>query len=146
MRQIASKAAEAISRLRSQRLIRFGIIGAVATGAYYLLGLLFVYYWHFPILAGNALAYAISFVVSYLGQSLWTFQATSGHRHMLPRFAIAQIAGLGINTAIIKYLHKLGSPYAVSMLAAILIVPVCVYLLCKYWVFASTRKSGNEQS
>ena len=61
--------------LLARRWIRFGLVGGAATLCYALLGLLFVNAWAMPLLAGNALAYLISFAVSYLGQSLWTFQA-----------------------------------------------------------------------
>ena len=54
---------------------RFGIVGGAASVSYALLGLLFVNGLRLPALWGNALAYVLSFIVSYLGQSLWTFRA-----------------------------------------------------------------------
>lgn len=126
--------------LLAKRWVRFGMVGGAASLTYILLGLLFVNLWGMPVLAGNALAYVLSFIVSYLGQSLWTFRAAgpgSGLSHwaMLPRFAATQALGLGLNSAIIWLLMRLGLTYEVAMPIAVLLVPVMVYLLCKYWVF-----------
>lgn len=124
-----------VTALLDKRWVRFGIVGAAATVSYYLLGLLFVPCLKLPLLLGNFLAYAISFIVSYLGQSKWTFEAHSSHAAMLPRFAATQAIGLGINSCIIEICSRLGIIYEISMLAAIVIVPVFVYFICKCWVF-----------
>ena len=125
----------------SQRLIRFGLVGLAATASYFALGLLFVDLLSMPLLLGNALAYIISFAVSYAGQSRWTFQSGDADSRMLPRFAIAQAAGFGLNSMIIGALAALRVPYLLSMLAATVSVPFVVYLICKYWVF---RPRGKE--
>lgn len=139
--------------LLARRWVRFGIVGGAASVSYFLLGLLFVNVAGLPTLAGNALAYALSFIVSYLGQCLWTFRAADsaaggGHRTMLPRFAATQAVGLCCNSAIVWLLVRLGVPYAWAMPVAVLTVPVMVYALCKVWVFrtqASFVSAGAEQ-
>lgn len=120
--------------------IRFIIIGALATFSYFILGLFFVTLLNFPTLIGNALAYILSFVISYLGQSKWTFKAKGSHKAMLPRYALAQLIGLVLNSQIIVLCLKWGMPYFPAMIVASAIVPVIVYLICKYWVF---RKRGH---
>lgn len=97
-----------VQSLLARRWVRFGLMGGLATLCYALLGLLFVNVWALPLLVGNGLAYLISFFVSYLGQSLWTFQARGGHRAMLPRFAATQAVGLGLNSCIVWLLVRLG--------------------------------------
>ena len=117
----------------ARRWVRFGIVGGAASVSYFLLGL--------PTLAGNALAYALSFIVSYLGQCLWTFRAAEAgagiatHRTMLPRFAATQAVGLCCNSVIVWLLMQMGVPYAWAMPVAVLLVPVMVYMLCRVWVF-----------
>lgn len=133
-----------VQNLLARRWVRFGLVGGAATLSYALLGLLFVNAWGLPVLAGNALAYLISFFVSYWGQSAWTFGAKSGHKSMLPRFAATQALGLGLNSAIIWLLTGLGLSYELAMPAAVVLVPVIVYLLCKYWVFRHVRVSGKK--
>lgn len=135
-----------VRSLLARRWIRFGLVGGAATLCYALLGLLFVNAWAMPLLAGNGLAYLISFAVSYVGQSFWTFQAGGGHWAMLPRFAATQAVGLGLNSCIVWLLVRFGLGYELAMPVAVALVPVFVYLLCKYWVFRRTRglnASGN---
>lgn len=145
----ASDLAAFVRGLLARRWVRFGMVGGAASLSYILLGLLFVNLWGMPVLAGNALAYALSFIVFYLGQSLWTFQVAgpgSGLSHwaMLPRFAATQAMGLGLNSVIIWLLMRFGLTYEVAMPMAVLLVPVMVYLLCKYWVFR--HSAGMEQA
>ncbi len=129
-----------VRALLARRWVRFGIVGGASTLVYVLLGLFFVSMPAIPVLVGNALAYVLSFVVSYLGQCLWTFRTGDAsrdlsHRAMLPRFAAIQALGLGLNSAIIWVLMRFGLSYEIAMPAAVLLVPVMVYFLCKYWVF-----------
>lgn len=139
----------------AKRWVRFGIVGGAASVSYFLLGLLFVNVLGLPTLVGNALAYALSFIVSYLGQCLWTFRAAEAgagiatHRAMLPRFAATQAVGLCCNSAIVWLLMQAGVPYAWAMPIAVLLVPVIVYALCKVWVFkkqASFAQPGPEKA
>lgn len=123
--------------LLARRWMRFCIVGGAATLVYYFSGLFFVSLLGLPVLAGNALAYLAGFVVSYLGQCLWTFQAEGSHRAMLPRFAATQGVGLALNSGIIWLLMAAGMSYAVAMWVAIAAVPVAVYFICKLWVFRS---------
>jgi len=59
---------------------------------------------------------------------------------MLPRFAATQAVGLGLNSCIVWLLVHLGLAYEFAMPVAVVLVPVFVYLLCKYWVFRRTRE------
>lgn len=123
------------NRTLAKRQFRFAVVGSLATGSYFLLGLLFVNLLGLQTFVGNTLAYLLSFIISYLGQSLWTFEARGPHGAMLLRFALAQLLGLLINSCIVGLCMRMGAPYMLSMLVAIIVVPVIVYLICKYWVF-----------
>lgn len=119
-----------------QSWVRFGIVGVAATLTYAALGLIFAEM-GLAVLLGNALAYVISFGVSYVGHHTWSFQSRTSHRSALPRFAATQAAGLGLNTIIIAVLMHWGVPYVLAMLVAIVAVPVAVFLASKFWVFKS---------
>ena len=126
-----------VRALLARRWMRFCIVGGAASLVYFGCGLFFVNLLGLPVLAGNALAYLVAFVVSYLGQCLWTFRAEGSHRAMLPRFAATQALGLALNSGIIWLLMAAGMSYAVAMWVAIAAVPVAVYFICKLWVFRS---------
>ena len=126
-----------VRRLLARRWMRFCLVGGAASLTDYFCGLFFVSLLGLPVLAGNAVAFVISFAVSYLGQALWTFQGRGGHRTMLPRFAATQGVALGLNSALIWLLMAAGLSYPVAMWVAIAAVPVAVYFICKLWVFRS---------
>ena len=126
-----------VRRLLGRRWVRFCMVGGAASLTYYVFGLFFVSLLGLPVLAGNALAFLAGFVVSYLGQALWTFRAQASHRTMLPRFAATQALGLGLNSLLIWLLMRAGLSYPVAMWAAIAAVPVALYFICKLWVFRS---------
>lgn len=132
---IAQTASTLLGRAFAQRWVRFGLVGGAATLSYFLLGIFFVNLIKIPLLLGNGLAYCLSFFISYAGQSRWTFQAEGKDSIMMLRFALAQAAGLGLNSLIIEACSDLGLLYEISMAITIATVPIFVYLLCKLWVF-----------
>lgn len=132
-----------VERLLARRWMRFCVVGGTASLVYYFCGLFFVSLLGLPVLVGNALAFVAGFVVSYLGQALWTFRAAASHRTMLPRFAATQGVGLALNSLIIWLLTAAGINYAVAMWVAIAAVPVVVYLICKFWVFRPQDPPGE---
>lgn len=126
-----------------QRWVRFGFVGFASTAVYAGLGLAFAW-WNCPVLVGNALAYILSFMVSYLGQKNWTFGSHLPHSQILPKFAALQGAGLLLNTAIIAVLMHFGLPYMFAMPVAIVLVPVFVYVVSKLWVFRNPSVNSNS--
>lgn len=143
MREVMNLAGTCAARLLGLDWVRFGLVGLAATATYAALGLALVSGLGLPALGGNALAFALSFAVSYLGQSLWTFRSRQGHAKSLPRFALVQALGLGLNSGIIWLAMRAGAGYPAAMLLAILICPALVYALCRLWVFARPE-TGKE--
>lgn len=123
--------------------VRFGLVGVGATITYAVLALL-LERGGVPVLAGNALAYAAGFGVSYTGHRLWSFQSQTAHTRALPRFAVAQAMGLGLNTLIIAALMRLGLSYAQSVPAAVVAVPAAVYFISKHWAFREPAPSAGR--
>ncbi|MDR2055074.1 MAG: GtrA family protein [Desulfovibrio sp.] len=126
-----------VRSLFARRWIRFGFVGGVSAFNYFLFGYLLVTVLALPIFLGNAAAYLLAFGISYTGQCRWTFQAQGFHKSMLPRYALAQAAGLVLNTCLIWLLRHIGLSYILSMPVAALLVAFVTYLLCKYFVFRS---------
>lgn len=125
-----------ISAALEHAFARYLVTGGLATLAYFLGGLCFVRLLGWSLLPGNACAFLLGFLVSYTGQRFWTFrQARGRHSVFLPRFALAQAAGLVANSLIIAVLDRAGCPYEVSMIAASALVPLLTYALLRFWVF-----------
>lgn len=131
-------------KLTALRWVRFCVVGGAATLCYALLGLLFVSILRWPVLVGNGLAYILSFVVSYLGQSRWTFACTGQagpRRTRLPAFALTQLFGLALNSALIGAFTGLGLAYELAMPVTAVLVSAVVYALCRFGVF---RQRGGR--
>lgn len=127
---------QATKKLFQSQWARFTLMGFFATLVYYLLGLFFVSLLKLPLLVGNTLAFILSFAVSFLGQARWTFKSNRSIPDTLPKFALAQVFALFLNSFIIDTLcRRLTVPYPLAMIAAIIIVPVITYLICKFWIF-----------
>ena len=123
-----------------RRWVRFGIVGGLSTITYWSIGLGLHWWGMLPVLVNNALAYGIGFSVSYVGHRTWTFQSHGSHRSQLPKFALAQGVGLGLNTCIIATLMHWGMSYTPAMVIATFSVPVVIYFISRFWVFRETSR------
>ena len=126
-----------IRSLLARRWVRFCLVTGLTALVYILLGALFVQAWGWPLLLGNAVAYVLSLLVAYFGQCRWTFQPAGGlHRDMALRFFWVQVGGLLLNSVLVSILTwLLGLSYGLAMPLVSILVPVCLYLLCRFWVF-----------
>lgn len=138
LQSLIDKAHRWLREFFGQRWVRFGIVGAISTAIYMAFGI-GCEWLNMPVLLGNAIAYVISFVFSYLAQRAWTFRSKLPHAQLLPKYAALQAGGLGLNTCIIALLMHFGLPYIISMGIAVVLVPFVVYILNKVWVFRTPK-------
>lgn len=142
-RQLLSLCRAALRR----RFGRYVVTGVLATLTYFLGGLFFVRLLGWPLLAGNACAFALGFVVSYTGQRFWTFgEARGRHAVFLPRFALTQLAGLAANSLVVGVLDRLACPYEISMIVAGALVPLLTYALLRFWVFRNAENAPSPRA
>ena len=120
------------------QLIKFIIVGSLAAGVHLAILKVLVSVLALTPLTGNAIAFAIAFVVSYTGQSLWTFNHKQHqHRGTLLRFLITQLLcsfalNQGLYALILAFtpLH-----YMVASFIVLITVPLATFTLSKYWAF-----------
>lgn len=117
-----------------QNFIRFGIVGVAAVLSQ---ALVFMILTHNAQLSGfiaNTVGAAVSFLVSYVGQSRWTF--SDREEKSVPRFAFIALATLSIGNGsawlIVDRAHA--SPYWVLPII-LLVVPTLSFLLMRSWAF-----------
>lgn len=130
----------------SQQAFRYVIVGMLGTVAH--LGVLAVFV---EVLGQDAIIGAVAgflsaLSVSYMLNHYWTFQSHRRHLSSFWRYTTVSLAGLLLNTGIMYALIIfLNWWYFTAQLSVILVVPVCNFLLNRYWTFAA--KSGPyEQS
>lgn len=118
------------------RLVRFGISGVFTTVAYFLASNALHYGMDIPASTSSLLSYAMAVVLSYLLQSMFTFQTKNHSSQQVTRFAVVTLAGLAVSWGLVKaltgYLHQ---PAWVSTIAVCIVIPLLNYVLFHIWVF-----------
>ncbi len=112
-------------------VVRFGIVGAVATLLQYGLYVLLNRLVH-PTLA-NTIAYALSFAFNYVASTRYTFQVKSTARRGLG-FAFSHLINYTLQTATLALMLWLGLP---KDLALIPVFAICVpinFILVRYFL------------
>ena len=116
---------------RLREVVRFGIVGAVATLLQYGLYVLLNRLVH-PTLA-NTIAYALSFAFNYVASTRYTFQVKSTARRGLG-FAFSHLINYTLQTATLALMLWLGLP---KDLALIPVFAICVpinFILVRYFL------------
>ena len=119
--------------------MRFGIIGVCATGVYYVTALLGLRA-QLTVEISHVLAFAVSIVVSYLGQKMFTFRVRGEHRRSAWRFAIATGVIAGTQFLVVLGLQKLALDPAVLFAISSVYYPIASFFVHSFWTFRS--KSG----
>lgn len=85
----------------------------------------------------NTIAFFVAFSVSYLGQSLWTFNHkqhnnSAAVRYLLIQLLCSYVLNQGLYTLLIVYtpLH-----YLIASFVVLATIPILTFTLSKYWAF-----------
>ncbi len=129
------------ARLRGTagEVLRFGVVGVAATAVHY--GTAFLSLGLLAPLAANTVGFLTAVLVSYAGHSRWTFRRTDRRSTVarFQKFLVTATGGLALSQAVLIVAEASGRvPQALSMLAAVLVVPPTTFLLAKLWVFRPT--------
>lgn len=122
------------------QLLRFGLVGILATIVHMIIGFLLIQAgWH-PMLA-NTCAFIIAFFVSFVGHLGFSFadQKTSFSRS-LSRFVVVGLFGFSVNQLILAVLIALAlTTDTVSLLISTSCAAFVTFGLSKVWAFRSER-------
>ncbi len=120
------------------QIIKFVVVGSIAALIHLtILHLLVIHFLLTPLIA-NAIAFTVAFVVSYTGQSLWTFNHKKhSHKSAALRFLSTQLlCSFALNQGLYALLLRLTDlNYLLASVIALVTVPLATYSLSKYWAF-----------
>jgi putative flippase GtrA len=125
--------------LRFRRLARFGMAGVASTIFYFVAtNILLLLTSATPVLA-SILAYLLSWGVSYLLQSRFTFGVASDSTAQVVKFLLTAAVGLAVSSGAMFVVTEtfLWPSYAGAAVVCILI-PVANYFVFRSWVFRQT--------
>jgi putative flippase GtrA len=139
-----SASLKSTARSEGLRVVRYGLVGLAAAGAHFAVAWLALGLGAWSG-AANATGYVCGFVISYLGQSRFTFGMSQGSKAVLARWAATQItlliaSSLGVQTATSLF----GAPPELAVGAAIVLIAMLGYLIGRYWVFREHTAPRGE--
>lgn len=114
----------AMDRLPKQ-LLRFSIIGGIATVIHYLiLGLLVECRGIYPATA-SGIGFTASSIINYGRNQSLTFLSLLPHSFSSPRFMIVAVSGLVLNTLVLSFCYEILSMYyiAAQLIATAIVLP-----------------------
>lgn len=121
----------------SRQMVRFALVGVVATCAHYLVAMGAVQYVN--VYGANVTGYLAAVTISYFGHQRYSFQLSRheiSHRAQFPRFIFASLVGLALSYLVLAIMeNRLGAPHWLSLAAAVCLVPVYTFLVNKLLVF-----------
>jgi putative flippase GtrA len=121
------------------QLLRFGIIGLLATATHAAIYGYLVSQTAIPPLTANPAAFTLAFAISFVGHRYWTFAGQAAER-ALPKFFATALLGFSSNQFItwlvVEHLHR---PPLSVLYGIFLVTPVLVFVCSKYWAFAEPR-------
>jgi putative flippase GtrA len=116
--------------------LRFAVVGVAATATHAAVFALAIETTSLDPVAATAIAFLVALAVGFTFNRRWTFRSNAHPLLELPRYLVAQLAGLGLNAGIMAYaVHvQRWSPY-VGLALAIVLVPPVTFALARWWVF-----------
>lgn len=120
------------------QLFKFVLIGSIAALIHLTILHLLVTTGLLQPLAANALAFMVAFIISYTGQSLWTFNHKQhNHKSAALRFLATQLlCSFALNQGLYALLLEFTAlNYLVASVLVLITVPFVTFSLSKYWAF-----------
>jgi putative flippase GtrA len=116
--------------------MRFSTVGAVSTVTHIGIAMVLVEAAGANPIVGAMIGFAAAFLMSYLGHFRFTFGVSGSHRDYLLKFAVSSLASFFLSTGGVWVATAiLGIDYKPALIALAIIVPVCNYLVNRFWVF-----------
>lgn len=129
----------AIPRTRQDwfEVLRFGLVGGVATLSYLVFTVALVEMGVTPTLS-SAIAYTFCIVISFLGHRLFTFRSNNAANSEFGRFLTMSVVSLATSTLGMKLITQAGLHYAFGVAFTLLAVPAFNFVWMKLIVFTKT--------
>lgn len=85
----------------------------------------------------STIGFIFSIVVSYSLQRVWVFRSSDSHLRTAPRFALATLVAMILNSVIMTLgVEVFTVNYIAAQLVALILIPVSNYVINSSWTFA----------
>lgn len=129
----------------ASQLLRFALVGGLATGIHYAVALVLVLNFTVPVLVASSIGFVLSAVVNYSLNARLTFGARSRPLAQKLRFVVAAGFGLVLNYAVLGACLRLDMWPPLAQVVATLFTLLANFGVNAAWVFRRTPKpTGNH--
>lgn len=116
----------------SLKLLKYGILGIIATLIHMLLAFALLHFYNVHLFASNFFGFLVAFLFSYTMQSLYVFEHQLHPKKAL-RYFLVQLSALLI-AYFFSLLFEAANPY-IKTLVIIFILPLVTFLIHHFWTF-----------
>lgn len=120
----------------SRSWLRFLIVGVISSLGYVVVMTMSVAHFGWRPTLGAVLAFVAGTVISYVGNTRWTFQSSVTSRN-LARFSAVIAAGFILNVVMAWSLEQLGLHHIFISLVILVTVPIFNYFCHRFWTYAA---------
>ena len=113
---------------------RFALIGAGVTALHVMLATALIVMMAFRPVVANGCAFAVATLVSYLANTLWTFERRPQPRSFA-RFVFVSLGGLVLTLTLAATADALGYPFYIGLAAVVAVVPVASFAMHRLWTY-----------
>lgn len=125
-----------LARFKDKVGIRFIIVGAVSSGLYYAIFYLTVEFDIFSISAASMFCYLLSIAFNYIAHYVWTFDTSSSHFAVGPKYIAMVGFGLLTNWSVMTlFASNYESGYLIIQFFVLILIAASNYIIGRFWVF-----------
>lgn len=129
---------------RISEIIRFGLVGGLATVIQYIVYVLFVDAVDIPAVAATMVSYAISFIFNFILSNYFTFH-TKPNAKKGAGFAISHLINMGLQVGLVAIFKGLVGDTLALLPAMAICIPVN-YLMVRFALTSKHFKSKSEKN
>lgn len=118
----------------SQRVLRFGVTGCLATAIHVCIAYAWMQLESASSAIANALAYAVATFFTYFTHTLWSFSSRLQTQSLL-KFLTVTLAGLAISAGLASYVARCGYPYGYGIVLVVGVIPPLNFLAHHFWTY-----------
>ena len=120
----------------ARQFIRYLLVGGLGTVAHLLILSICVEWLGQSATFGSVLGFIAALCASYALNHRWVFESHHAHLSSMWRYLLISLIGLMLNTGMMVLLvHYLQWWYFKAQLSIIWVVPICNFLLNRFWTF-----------
>jgi putative flippase GtrA len=130
-----------------RQVVRFSIVGGVATAVYLIVGISLPALPSFsvPPTVTASIASVASLLVSYFGHHKVTFSKVGHHEFYLPRFLLSSVSMSLVAVSVTWFLTETAQfDYRIVSLCVALSYPLASFLLGRFWIFRDVRLRNRD--